>query len=286
MKLKGKICSVSVRDLIAVGCEGWLYLLDSGGSEIWRRRMLSTYYRGPYEDVKVISVDVGDVIIAGTDFTDGKVYVFNTEGECLWSEQFMTVMGCWQRPNDVVAVRCCDYILVCDEWMNATLRIYEKNGKSLRTVRLKGFFRDMSCEEMYAVGTTECTYFGNVSVDIPSNSVKVRGDRAYCANNDCVFCLDRNGLRWKIGFRNPVFDVDDVIAVCDDRGLTVLSHEGEVIERRRVDERPLRVFVVGDSIYLGYRGKVVGEETVSVRGVPVHVGERIVSVEDREIHVL
>jgi len=283
MKLAGKILCLSVKELVAVGCEnGWFYLIDpADGKIVWNIKLSATYYRGPFTDVNIISVDLNDLIAIGTDFADGKVYVFDLEGRKLWEEQFMSVMGCWERPNDVVAVAVKDGVAVCEEWMNAYLRIYDKKGKLKKCRRLRGFVRKLVWEDELVVGTTESTYVGEREINVRSDDVRVRGGDVYCSNDREVFKVDG----WRMEFKDPVFDVGDVLAVCDSEGLHVLSLDGELLEFRRV-ERAERVFVLGDEIVLAYPNRLVwnGRE-IRVKGHVVHVGDFVIGLWGNEIYI-
>lgn len=282
MRLEGKVLCCSVEDSIAVGCEnGWIYLIDPSDRRIvWSHKLSATYYRGPFTDVNVISIDLDDLVVTGTDFADGKVHVFDLNGEKLWEEQFMSIVGCWERPNDVVAVAIGDGIAVCEEWMNAHLRIYDRKGRLKVCRELRGFVKKLVWDEEVIVGTTERTYVGEREIEIGSEDVKV-ADGIYCSNEKEVFKVDG----WRKSFERPVFDVGDIVAVSDDKGLHILGKDGERIDFLKMD-RAERVFVLDDDVVLAYPNRLVwnGREK-KVRGHVVHVGDFVVSVDGREIYI-
>ncbi len=283
MRLEGRILCHSYNELLVLGCEnGWIYVFD-GRDLVWAKKLRSTYYRGPYHDVNIISVAVDDLVVVGTDFTDGKVYAFDLEGEKLWERLFMSIVGCWERPNDIVAVDIGENIAVCDEWINSSLNVLDRKGNTIRRVELDGFVKALKQERVTVVGTTKKTYIDDRIIKIPCRDIRVK-EFVFCSNEECVFAVDGKGVVWIRKFDDPVFDVGEIVAVCDERGLHILSRDGELVDFRKI-EKPMKVFVTDDEVILGYRNKIVwndGRER-RIRGIPIHIGDAIISYEDYEL---
>ncbi len=283
MKLGGKILCHSYNELLVIGCEnGWVYVFD-GKDLVWAKKLSSTYYRGPFHDVNVISVAVDDIVVVGTDFADGKVYAFDLDGKKLWERQFMSIMGCWERPNDIVAVDIGKNIAVCDEWMNSSLNILDRKGNTIERRELEGFVNALRQEDITVVGTTKKTYIDGMEIDFPCQDIRVK-DFVFCSNDECIFAVDGKDLLWVEKFESPIFDVGEFVAVCDDRGLHILSLDGERLEFKRVD-KPQRVFVVDDEVILGYRNRILWSDgrVRRIRGIPIYIDNVIASYESDEL---
>jgi outer membrane protein assembly factor BamB len=71
-------------DYIAIGSGSYIYCIDVNTRNIaWKKKMIVTFYRDPFSDVAITAVDArGSMIAVGTNFMDGKVYLFTKTGNC------------------------------------------------------------------------------------------------------------------------------------------------------------------------------------------------------------
>ncbi len=281
---KGVIRDVKVcGELISVACEdGWMYLFD-GEKLQWAKKVTATYYRGPFTDTNVISTYVTDKYVAfGTDFADGKVYLLNLDGEILWYRQFITIVGCWQRPEDVSAVAIGKDVVAGTEWINSYIRRMDLKGKLIEDREIKGDIKSIAVKNgITAVGTTKRLYVNDIEFKLPTNKVIV-DDRVYAAGKSNVFAVEKDVI-WSFKAPRPVFDVSKDYVVVGSNKTTVLSKNGEIICEMDVP-RPDIVKIIDDDVYLGYNNEIKVyklceyERSRKVQGTPVYIGEVTVSV--------
>jgi len=219
---KNRIKSFAVRDgYIAVGCvDGWIYLFNRRGL-LWDKKLYYTYYRGPYTDVNITSIDVDKrYLIFGTDFADGKAYLYTVDGELLWYRQFMCIVGCWERPEDVVAVSLgIDRIGVGSEWLNSFIHLYRVNGKLIYEKRVEGDIRCIRLyENMDIIGTSKYLYINDKVIEVPVYQMAL-SDKIYVSNDYGLYAIDYDGeIRWYYKARKPIYAVSkEGVAVYDDK---------------------------------------------------------------------
>ncbi len=281
---KGVIRDIKVcDDLISIACEdGWMYLFE-GKKLQWAKKVTATYYRGPFTDTNVISTYVTDKYVAfGTDFADGKVYLLNTDGEVLWYRQFITIVGCWQRPEDVSAIAIGKDVVAGTGWINSYIRRLDLKGKLIADKEIKGDIKSIFVKDStVAVGTTKRLYVNDREIKLPVNKVVV-DDRVYAAGKSNVFAIE-NDIVWSFKALKPVFDVSKDYLVVGSNKTTVLSKNGEVVCEIDVP-KPEIVKIIDDEVFLGYNNEIKVyrlceyERSKKVQGIPVHIGEITVSV--------
>ncbi len=279
-KCGGKVREVKVwNDLIAVGCEdGWFYLFDGNGL-IWGKKLTATYYRGPFNDVNVLSIDLKDLLAVGTDFADGKVYVFDLDGNLIFERAFVSIMGCWERPKDVVRVSIDECVAVGAEWLKSEVEVLNRRGDVLKSYEVKGGIRDLKVDRDVIVGTTEHLYVGRRRFNKPAFKIFTRP--LVFSSDDGVYTL-KNGLKAIRKCPHPKIDVSkDLVAVSSER-TALISLEGEMLWE--VEEKPENVFIRDEDVYLGFENKIKvfrdGKEVreIEVEGLPVYVGDFAVTV--------
>lgn len=95
---------------------------------------------------------------------DGFLYYYDAEGLCRYSIQDQTTEHLTDRPMDVPTITLTkDYIIVCDQWGDGTLFLYDYEGKEIVTVpntlRLGWYFggnSDMLFGECWNENTSLC----------------------------------------------------------------------------------------------------------------------------------
>jgi len=244
------LCISCDRDRIAFGCEnGWIYLFDKNGL-VWSKKLISTYYRGPFTDVNVISIDVSDrFVVAGTDFADGKVHLFYLNGKKVWERQLMSYLGCWERPEDVKILRISDNnIAAVSGFMEDKLYILNTYGDVSSIERFGEFIRCMDFQEIVALGGERRSYIYDGSVrsyDFPSKNVIVVDDWALFVRDDTVYST----LDWTFDARDPkVSASSDIVAISSGSSVYVLTPEGRLLREISFDSNVVDVKVVGDSV--------------------------------------
>ncbi len=292
---KGRINVVEAKgDYIGVGCsDGWIYLFE-GSKLLWEKKLISTYYRDPYTDVNVISIDIGkDFLAVGTDFMDGKAYLFSLNGENLWYKQFLTIVGCWERPDDVVAVKIGkDEIAIGAEWMNSYVHKLNFKGDEVETFKVDGYINEISFwKDCFIIGTTKSLYFEKKrKINLNINRIYPIKNKLIISSNDGIYTI--NGKAEKIcEAKDPILGVSQKILACYDKKLLIFSTKGDFLWSCEV-EKPLTLFCLEEKVYLGYDGYIKiaenGEiiEKFEIIGIPVKLMENyLISVKDRRIQI-
>jgi outer membrane protein assembly factor BamB len=299
-KCRGRIRTLRVSNgLTVTGCtDGWIYVF--GEDELfWSRKLSATYYRDPYTDVNVLSVDVNQgYVVAGTDFMDGKVYLFSLDGEMLWYKQFLCIVGCWERPEDIVAVAVGkNRVAVCTEWLNSFLHVVSMNGDILREKKVEGSIRDVAFWRGVAVGTSAALYIEDTKLKIPVSKIHAESyhwkiGSLIVSGADGVYAINGR-TRQLYRAPEPLISVSkEFIAIATEDKLSLISKNGDGVWERKINQKPTAVFCDGERVYAGYRsngkgcvevvesGEVTGR--VVLEGVPVHIGDIIVCIDDRE----
>ncbi len=295
-KCKNKVKLVRVHnDIIAAACtDGWLHVFSEDG-ELWSRKLTATYYRDPYTDVNIISLDVSSKNIAvGTDFMDGKVYLFSTDGDELWYRQFLTIVDCWERPEDVVAVAVNrDKIAVGSGWLNDHMYLFKLSGERVCSREVKGEIKDIKIRgENVIVGTSAALYVGDKKLDLPAIGIFVEDDRLYTHNDYGLYCVKEN-VEWIYEIETPKVSVSESTIAAASNKLVALSKDGEVLWEMKLRKKPREVFCSESTVYLGYDGQIeiVGDgrivRSIDIVGTPVHLSENFVyAIEDRVLHLI
>lgn len=292
---RGKIIGVKVEGSeILVGCSnGWIYLFDDLDT-VWVKKLTSTYYRDPYTDVNVSCLDMyGRYVAVGTDFMDGKIYLFSKDGDLNWYRQFMTIVGCWERPDDVVAVSIADDVVaVGSEWINSHLHILSIDGDLIDEREVNGSLKDLRVkDDLIVVGTTTHLYINNKKVRLPVSKVFPDDELIFVSSPNGFYALDIKGnVKWMLKTKDPIFSVsNETVAVAGDT-LVLLSKDGWKLWEAKV-EKPSYVCCGDEYVYVGYRDcvKIIVDGTVveeiRVKGIPVHVGGSIVCVEGSKLMI-
>ena len=277
-------------DYIGVGCsDGWIYLFK-GEELLWENKLSATYYRDPYNDVGVLSMDICEnFIVVGTNFMDGKVYAISFDGDVLWYKQFLTIVGCWERPDDVVAVAIGDdKIAVGTEWVNSYVHQLDFSGNNISTFKVDGYITGIVFWKDFVIGTDRALYFGRKRERLNVRGLVPLGNFLVVSSDSGIYTI--NGGVKKIYESTPLFAVSRERIILYDKELIALSWDGEILWSCEV-ERPIKILCDG-GIYLGYSNlvKIVenGEitEEIEVEGVPVELAENfIVSVRERKLHI-
>ncbi len=123
----------------AVLAEGnTVYCIDAHGIR-WKKKFITTFYRDPYTDVKVSALDANEEFVAvGTNFMDGKLYLFDSSGKLLWEHQFATIASLGWRPEDVTNVSIGrDYVVASTRFMHDYVYAYTFKRERLFSVRFE-----------------------------------------------------------------------------------------------------------------------------------------------------
>ncbi len=278
---------------IGIGCsDGWIYLFK-GDKLLWEKKLSTTYYRDPYTDVNILSLDIGkDILAVGTDFMDGKIYLYSLSGDVRWYKQFLTIVGCWERPDDVVAVAIGgDRIAVASEWLNSYIHEIGFGGENIDTRRLDGYIKDIAFwKEQILIGTTKAFYIGRKKKNLKIERIIALNSSAVISAQDGIYTF--NGTLKKIyDAENPFVSASQKIIACYDEKLNVLSHDGEILWSCEAD-KPCGMLCDDRRVYLGYDDYIKvfeDSEFVSEIKVPGSLAgitdDYIVSVKDRDLHL-
>ena len=261
------------KDKVAVGCEnGWIHLFDDSGL-LWSKKLVSTYYRGPFTDVNVTSLSINDrYLVVGTDFADGKVYLFNLEGKKLWERQLMSVLGCWERPEDVKVVKIARIgVVVVSGFVNDNLHLFNLKGDQTTVKTYKDFVNCLDADKVVGIGT--CKWSEIMDVEIfkkPSRDVVVVDDWAVFANDVEVFC----SLGWTYKAVNPkIFANKDYICFSSKNKVILCNLDGKVEREIEIAGKIVDLRVEGDEVIIGTEGGVYVNSSKVLSGRVVKVGE-------------
>jgi len=254
-----RILSISShRNKTAFGCEdGWIYLFDSCGL-LWSKKLISTYYRGPFTDVNVLSVDVSDeFVVAGTDFADGKVHLFRLDGGRVWERQLMSYLGCWERPEDVKFVRIDDdRIAAVAGFMEDRLYIMGVDGEIESVEGLGTFIRCMDLGEIIALGGDDGSYVHDGKLrrlDFPSKDVVVVDDWAVFVKRDGIVST----LGWSFEAESPKVSASSkIVAVASGRRVWTFEADGGKVEEIVFEENVVDLRVVEDRLVVATEDRI------------------------------
>lgn len=286
-------CFAHKGDYVVVGCrDGWFSLLNINDGVLWSKKVTATYYRGPYTDVNVLSVDLdGRYVAVGTDFADGKLYLYSTDGELQWYRQFITIPACWERPDDVTYVRINnDRIYAGSEWINSFLHVYDLKGNMIMEKKYEGSFRGVEeCGGKLIVATSQNLYVEDRALNMKVGNMKM-AKYIVVSNPSGLHVVDCDGnLKWSFKAANPLFTVDGDNIIIYDSKLKYLSLDGDVLREVEI-EKPIFIEKVGDVLILGYENKVKfvdGDgkicEVLEVDGTPFYSEGHIISINRNKI---
>ncbi len=93
---------------------------------VWKNKFSTTFYRDPYTDVKISAINTNEKYVAvGTNFMDGKLYIFTDKGKKLWEQQFATIASLGWRPEDVTNVSIGkDVVAVTTQFMHDYVYVF------------------------------------------------------------------------------------------------------------------------------------------------------------------
>ncbi len=258
-RLNDKILDIAIgKELIVFGCEnGWIHVFDRK-SHLWNKKLTSTYYRGPFTDVNVLSVDTNDKLVTvGTDFADGKVYVFSNDGKKIWEKQFISILGCWERPEDVTKIKLGDeFFAVSSEFMNSYIHVYTYDFDIVFQKELNGDVKAIEFSDFLVVGTDRRLYFidydGRIilSREINVRDVKVLGDLITITGDEKIIGY-KNGDWWEIKIRNPIISVSDYIVAASGNRIFFITPNGEIISKFDVKDVIRCIYATKSNTYVG-----------------------------------
>jgi len=258
------LCLSSNGDHIAFGCEnGWIYLFDKNGL-VWSKKLISTYYRGPFTDVNVISIDVSDgFVVAGTDFADGKVHLFHLNGKKVWERQLMSYLGCWERPEDIKTLKISgENIAAVSGFMEDKLYILSLDGDVSSIESFGEFIRCMDFQEIVALGGERRSYIYDGSIrsyDFPSKNVIVVDDWAMFVKDDGVYST----LGWTFDAKDPRVSANsEIVVVSSGNRIYEFTPDGRKVGERTFDGNVLDIRVIGDSVVVATPKRVYIDEDV------------------------
>ncbi len=184
-------------NFLVLGLDNTLICLNSKGV-MWSKEMQVTFYRDPYGDVAITALDADRFhVAAGTNFMDGKAYLFTKDGELKWKHQFATIASLGWRPEDVTAVRLNNsFVAVGTEFMNEYIHLYTTDRKRVFQKRVRGRVEDLSfIGDKLVVGTDSHLYVFDMGgreerVEIPVNRVEVTDDRIIVLNDHGVVAYE------------------------------------------------------------------------------------------------
>ncbi len=254
-KLKGRpLDAVRFSNLFLFSCEnGWIHAFN-GGKPLWTKKLVSTYYRGPFNDVNALTVDTnGRYVAVGTDFADGKVYLFDMKGKRVWERQMVSVLGCWERPDDVEIVRIDDSLVVSHGFVKSYVDILSFDGDIMETVSFDEFVRCIRIDDVVLVGTDRSVYeIGNgVRVVLKTGVIDVMmidGDLLFTDGKSVFF-----GKRSiKLGCVKSLDVFKDLILACCENRVYVLTSELEILSSKDYNGKVLKsidgtIIVVSES---------------------------------------
>ncbi len=124
-----------------------------GEKYTWKKKFFTTFYRDPYTDVKISAIDAGNYIAVGTNFMDGKLYLFTKSGKKLWEHQFATIASLGWRPEDVTRISIGKgFVAVATQFMHDYVYAFNFNRKRLFEVRFEEV-RNLFAEDNVVVVT-------------------------------------------------------------------------------------------------------------------------------------
>ena len=297
-KLKDPIKIVFSKNIVALSIGNKLFCYNKEGI-LWNQKLHATFYKDPYGDVTITALDANENFVAvGTNFMDGKVHLYTTNGKLLWMHQFATIASLGWRPEDVTCLKLDkQFVMVGTEFMNEYFHMYTINRKRVFQKRVKGRVKDASLfNDKVIVGTDNNVHVFDVNgkelcrIDVPTKEINVVEDRILVSNNygvivykyaiDDEFSVEKY---WSARLHDPIVCMakKDVILSSEDL-LNYISSNGEVVWQVTFDRDVKSVFYDDESekIYVGLENNIKvysssGDElkTFKVDGEPLKIGK-------------
>ena len=251
---KGKVDTAAIGDdYIVLGSGNRVFLMDEGGL-VWEKRFSATFYRDPFSDVKVSCVDAEDQRLAvGTNFIDGKIYLFRKDGKLLWSHQFATIASLGWRPEDVTALSVGGSCVIAGtEFISEHVYAYTLDRKRLFYTRVGGTVKEIAVgSSEVAVGTEgglqlfELTGKQVLHADVKNiTGIGFLGNlMVVSAQKELMFFENCE----KVGSKNVGREIDKIscfdgrIYAFSKKRLAVLSEEGKLLEEYETNTSPISV---------------------------------------------
>ncbi len=233
----GKISNLAFDgERLAVSSGNRIFCFDLRGLA-WAHRFRATFYRDPYSDVRVTAVAVDrNYIAAGTNFMDGKLYLFTVEGKKLWEQQFATIASLGWRPEDVTAIGLGDVVVAGAGFVNDYVYAFTPEHDRLFERRVEGTVRSVLCGDGITVGTDRELYLFSPDGDVLArDSIAVSKlealDERIIAVTDSGVVVYTEGLErlWRFDAPNPKCRAGEGILVASKDNLTFLSEDGEIL---------------------------------------------------------
>ena len=252
--------------------------------------MYATFYRDPYCDVSISALDAAErYVAAGTNFMDGKLYLFSENGKLLWKHQFATIASLGWRPEDVTAVKIGrQYVAVGTEFTNEYLHVYTTTRKRVLEKKVRGRVEDIAfMGERLVVGTDSYLYNFDINrgrehiIDTPAKKVEILNDIIIAINNYGVIAFkpSANGKikkYWRVksgskfGLKSGSKGSEFCIAkngflLASENELQSISPNGEIQWSKKFDVKIDSLYFdkISDKIYVGMDGKL---KVLSPRG--------------------
>ncbi len=237
----------------------------------WTQKMQVTFYRDPYGDVVITALDANQsYVVAGTNFMDGKIYLFTINGKLRWKHQFATIASLGWRPEDITAVKVGDsFIAVGTEFMNEYIHLYTVNRRRIFQRRIKGRVEDFSfIEDKLVAGTDSNLYIFDMEgkeksiIETPVRRVEIANDKIIVLNDYGVVVYrkyensDKIKIKkyWGVRLQDPLLSiVDGNILLASENLLSYVSGSGEVVWQKVLDKPVESLFYDEPSnrIYVG-----------------------------------
>ncbi len=257
-----KIDSATVgEDYFVVSSGSWLYVFMQ--NESWNKKMNTTFYRDPYSDVKISCMKAnGKYIACGTNFMDGKLYVFKKDGKLLWSQQFATIASLGWRPEDVVAIGIGeDAIVAGTEFIQDYIYAYTLSRRRIFEQKVEGRVRDVYVGRNFIVGTEKKLYIFNrrgelvSEFQMPAEKVTEAGKLIIFSNKNRLYCIEDGKISWTMSFDEiKSLNYNGKIQIMCRNAIYMMSEDGEILEHIPVLE-PLAIS--GERLLTKKDGKLI-----------------------------
>ncbi|AEA47193.1 outer membrane protein assembly factor BamB family protein [Archaeoglobus veneficus] len=230
-----------------------LYCLDADARKIiWKKRMTTTFYRDPFSDVSITALDAkGPMIAAGTNFMDGKIYLFTKTGKLLWEHQFATIASLGWRPEDVTAVGIGDnFVAVGTEFIGEHIYVYTFKRERMFHKRVNGTVRAIAANRCLAVGTDEKLYVfepdgrERFSITAQVTDVKITETGILTSSGNRVYMFSSNGKElWHKSFDCEIKQLycnGRIYAIAGKR-VVVMSESGDILKDVELEGSPVGI---------------------------------------------
>ncbi len=279
-----------VEDRVIVAAGSRLLCFNREGL-LWEHSMCTTFYRDPYGDVAITAVDADHPHIAvGTNFMDGKLYLFTVDGKLCWEHQFATTASLGWRPEDVTAVRVSKKIVCAGtEFMNEYVYVYTTERKRVFQLRVDGRINDfVILDDGIVVGTDRYLYMislkGEVlhKLEIPVENLGMTKDALLVLNRNGVVAFDtKNFIQiWEYSAESPIMCCcEDGVLIGTRNILSFFSRDGKLLWKKQLDGEVVCLHYDGN-YYVGMKGRIlIGEaKEIRIEGTPLKFGEGMVLV--------